>query len=341
MDKKDYLKNLELKSILKYENEIESVLIIKNKYFVVKSLNEISIYFINTNKLKFRIPLNKKTEKFQYNYLFKKCIFDYNYKLRIINNEEKPNKYKFLTDKHLIEINFKTNKWKIIKEIKDGIFLLNLDVFTFSYKYNSIHILDQKGKLKKKIKDLAYPLILCGLYELKNKFLIINLQLLFIILDLKNNYEILYSKKKDIYENSFKNPRILDEQTIIFSAYLNCYVTDAEKFTFFDLNNFSERKVYSISYNLDGDYDYESGDKLFIIHKFDNNTFLQFQTSENYFGKKWSIVELKVDKKFERFIFVKKFDDRGILGDNVYFLPDNLIITWDFIGKTIKFVHYE
>ena len=38
MDKKDYLKNLELKSILIYGNEIESVLIIKNKYFVVKSL---------------------------------------------------------------------------------------------------------------------------------------------------------------------------------------------------------------------------------------------------------------------------------------------------------------
>ena len=186
---------------------------------------------------------------------------------------------------------------------------------------------------------MTYPLTLCGLYELKNKFLIINLLDTFIILDLKNNYEIIYSRKKDNYEYSFKIPRILDEQTIIFSAYLNCYVMDAEKFTFFDLNNFSERKVYSISYNEDSDY--ESCDKLFIIHKFDNNTFLQFQTSENYFGKKWSIVELKVDKKIEHFIFVKKFDDRGILGDNVYFLPDKLIITWDFIGKTIKFVHYE
>jgi len=338
MDKKDYLKNLELKSILKYEYEIESVLIIKNKYLVVKSLNEISIYLINTNKLKFRIPLNKEIEKY-ISYIFKTPIFDYNYKLRIINNEEKSNKYKFLTDKHLIEINFKTNKWKIIKEIKDGIFLLNLNVLTFWN--NSIYILDQKRKLKKKIKDLKLSLHLCGLYEFKNKFLIINLQYLFIILDLKNNYEILYSKKKDNYEYSYKIASILDEQTIIFSAYLNYYVTDAEKFTFFDLNNFSERKVYSISYNLNGDDDYESGNKLFIIHKFDNNTFLQFQTSENYFGKKWSIVELKVDKKFERFIFVKKFDDRGILGNNVYFLPDKLIITWDFMGKTIKFVHYE
>ncbi len=105
MEKKDYLRNLELKSILKLGNKIEKVLIIKKKYFVVKSKNEITIYSINTNKLKFRLPLNKKKEKFKY--LLKYYIFDYDYKLRIINNEDKSNMYKLLTDQHLVEINLK------------------------------------------------------------------------------------------------------------------------------------------------------------------------------------------------------------------------------------------
>ena len=156
--------------------------------------------------------------------------------------------------------------------------------------------MDQKGKLKKKIKDLQYPFFLCGLYEIKNKFLIINLQLLFIILDLKNNYEILYSRKKNPYEYSYKSPRVLDEQTIIYSAYRNLYIDDALYFNFLDLNNFTERFVRSIPYDED---DYESHNRLFIIHKFDNNIFLQFETSEfyRYSKKKWSIVELKVKKK--------------------------------------------
>jgi len=57
---KDYLKKLELKSILKVKEKIEKIIIIKNKYLLVKSLNEISVYLINNNKLKFKILLIKK-----------------------------------------------------------------------------------------------------------------------------------------------------------------------------------------------------------------------------------------------------------------------------------------
>ena len=57
---KDYLKKLELKSILKMKNKVEKIAIIKNKYLLVKSFNEIQIYLINTNKLKFKIPLKEK-----------------------------------------------------------------------------------------------------------------------------------------------------------------------------------------------------------------------------------------------------------------------------------------
>jgi len=329
MNKKDYLKTLELKSILQLENRIESILIIKNKYFVVKSLNKISIYLINTNKLKFIIPLNN--EKEEYNFLAQKFIFDLKYKLRIINNEEKSNACKILTDKHFIEINFINNKWKIIKELKNGIFLSNLNVLTI--RNNSILILDQEGKLKKELKNLKTSFSLYGLYEIKNKFLIINFQLLFIILDVENNYEMLYSKENCFYSHGYKHPYILDKQNIIFSVILNCYISDAEQYIFLNLNNFSEKLVWNASY----ENDYDSCKKLFIIHKFDNKKFLQFETTEFYVGKKWAIVELKGD----HFKLIKKINDKELLGDNVYFLEDKLIITWDFMGTTIKFIHYE
>ena len=63
MKKKDYLRNLEIKSILKLENMIEKVLIINDKYFAVKTNNEIAIYLINTIELKFRIPLKHLDEE--------------------------------------------------------------------------------------------------------------------------------------------------------------------------------------------------------------------------------------------------------------------------------------
>ena len=129
---KDYLKKLELKSILKMKNIIEKIAIIKNKYLLVKSFNEIAVYLVNSNKLKFSTSLNeeikeikeiKEIQNKKFNYL-NEFIFDYNYKLRIINKEEKSDTYKLLTDKNLIEINLKKNEWKIIGKLKEGICLI-------------------------------------------------------------------------------------------------------------------------------------------------------------------------------------------------------------------------
>ena len=61
--KKDYLKKLELKSNLKVKDKIEKIIIIQNKYLLVKSFNEISIYLINSNKLKFNISLNEEIKE--------------------------------------------------------------------------------------------------------------------------------------------------------------------------------------------------------------------------------------------------------------------------------------
>ena len=138
----DYLNKLELKSILKVKDKIEKIIIIQNKYLLVKSFNEISAYLVNSNKLKLKISLNEEIKKNNDDY--SRFIFDYNYKLRIINYEENMNFYKLLTTKHLIEVNFDKNEWKIINKIKEGIYLFNLDAL-FGDK-----ILDQIGKLKNK-----------------------------------------------------------------------------------------------------------------------------------------------------------------------------------------------
>ena len=124
MEEKNYFSKLELKNVLEIKNEIEKILILKNKYFIVKSLNEIEIYSIDTNKLKFKIPLDEDISLYkEHYYIYNDFIFDYNYKLRLINNEENINIYKLLTDKYLIEINLNNNKWKIINKLEKGIYI--------------------------------------------------------------------------------------------------------------------------------------------------------------------------------------------------------------------------
>ena len=328
MEEKNYFSKLELKSVLEIKKEIDKILILKNKYFIVKSSNEIEIYSIDTNKLKFKIPLDEDISLYkEHYYKYNDFIFDYNYKLRLINNEENINIYKLLTDKYLIEINLNNNKWKIINKLEKGIYIYNLDVLV-QKNHKVAYILDQQGKLKKQIEGFD---ILYGLYEIKDKYLIINDNRKFRIFDI-NNYQLLFSKENCIYPWGYKHPYILDDRTIIFSSLLNIYINKSEKYIFVDLNNFSKKYVENIPYNED---DYDTANKLFIIHKFEENIYLQYEISG--IKKRWSIVK----KKNNKFTFIKKFDDKNMLGDNLYFLSKDLLIAWNFRGKTIKFVHYQ
>ena len=320
---KDYLKKLELKSILKMKNIIEKIAIIKNKYLLVKSFNEIAIYLINTNKLKFKIPL--KEEKIINEPIYRRFkIFNYNFKLRIINYEKKTNSYRLITDKYLIEVDFDKNKWKIINKLKKGVYLFNLDVL------NDFKILDPKGKLKKKLEYNNFDI-----YEIKGKYLIINSETEFLILDIKNNYKKLYSKKQNShYDWMDKHLFILNDQTIIFSATINSYVDKSENFIFLDLKNLKERSVYCY---FDIDH-YDSCNKVFITHQFENNIYLQLEKAGE--GNIWTIV--KEDKtRFLHFICIKSLDDKKLLGDYLHFLSNNLIISWNCFGNNISFIHYE
>ena len=315
---KDYLKKLELKSILKMKNKIEKIAIIKNKYLLVKSFNEIAIYLINTNKLKFKIPL--KEEK-----IINEPVRRINdLKLRIINYEKNTNSYRLITDKYLIEVDFDKNKWKIINKLKKGVYLFNLDVL------NEFKILDPKGKLKKQLECYLFEI-----YEIKGKYLIINSETEFQILDIKNNYKKLYSKKqKSHYDWASKHPFILNDQTIIFSATINVYVDESENFIFLDLKNLKERSVYSY---FDSDH-YDSCNKVFITHQFENNIYLQLEKAGE--GYIWTIV--KEDKtRFPHFICIKSLNDKKLLGDYLHFLSNNLIISWNCFENNISFIHYE
>ena len=319
---KDYLKNLELKSILKMKNIIEAIAIIQNKYLLVKSFNEIAIYLINANELKFKIPLDEKNTKDE-PFCTRKS-FGYNFKLRVKDYEEKSNSYKLLTDKYLIEVDFEKNKWKIINKLKKGIYLFNLDVL------KEFKIFDPKGKLKKEIKYYHFEI-----YEIKGKYLIINSETEFVILDIKNNYKKLYSKKqKSPYDWADKHPFILNDHTIIFSATLNIYVEKADHFIFLDLKNLKESSIYSY---YDDDH-YDSCNEVLIAHQFENNIYLQVEKADK--GKIWTIV--KEDKtRFPHFICIKSLDDKKLLGDYLHFLSNNLIISWNFLENDIKFIHYE
>jgi len=332
MKKNDYFSKLELRSILNIKNDIENILIIKNKYFLVKTLNEISVYLVDTNNLKFKIPLNEDKERHYNKVYYHQFIFDFNYKLRLINNEENINTYKLLTDKYLIEINLNKNLWKIINKLEKGIYISNLDILINDH--GGTYILDQKKKLKKRIENIGY---VYGIYEIKNKYLIINDKIMFRIFDI-NNYELLYSKKNYYYPWGYKHPYILNDQTIVFSSLLNPYINNTEKYIFVNLNDFSERLVKNIPYH---DYEYDSCNQLFIIHKFNKNIYLQYEyvneNVEERFKKRWSIVEENNNK----LSFIKKFDTKNLFGDNLYFLSDHLILSWNFMGNIIKFVYYD
>ena len=127
---------------------------------------------------------------------------------------------------------------------------------------------------------------------------------------------------------------ILNDQTIIFSATLNAYVDNSENFIFLDLKNLKERSVYSC---FDSDH-YDSCNKVFITHQFENNIYLQLEKAGK--GNIWTIV--KEDKtRFPHFICIKSLDDKKLLGEYLHFLSNNLIISWNCFGNNISFIHYE
>ena len=74
--------------------------------------------------------------------------------------------------------------------------------------------------------------------------------------------------------------------------------------------------------------------------------YLLFISLKIIFIYKWK-KEMKIKnglllKKMEiAFSCIKSLDDKKLLGNNLNFLLNNLIISWDFERKIIKFIKYE
>jgi len=112
-----------IKSLGQIENEdiIQSVLLLdekyvseKEKFLIVKSANQISIYYLESKKLKFKIQLDSKNKNNENNdyYIDKLEIADNKY-----YKELPQNSFLLITKKYKIEIDLQQNKGKIIDSI--------------------------------------------------------------------------------------------------------------------------------------------------------------------------------------------------------------------------------
>ena len=360
-----------IKTIGQIENEeiIQSVLLWdekyvsgKEKFLIVKSINQICIYYLDSKKLKFKIQLDSENNE----YYDEPDDHDYFIdKLEIVDNkyykELPPNSFLLITKKYKIEIDLQQNKGNIIDSvsnyfdnyksknlsieissdvINNGEFISNLDVFSHENdleKYGHflyIYFFNKNFYLEKKFNKVGPT---DKTFEINGKYFIHYFYArgnsTSSVYDIKNSYQEI-CKKKYFHEGHLTT--IDNCKFLIFpppSDFDYGYEYNRPcKYTFFNLENFSERLI-EIS---DEVYDY--GDEPMIIHKFKGEKYLRCQSPGfDISGKtKWTIIEEKEGKFFPK----EKADDDNILGDNTLFLKNNVIISWNFKENIIKFLSY-
>jgi len=83
---------------------------------------------------------------------------------------------------------------------------------------------------------------------------------------------------------------------------------------------------------------YHDNNEPTIIHKFKGEKYLRcYMSFHRIDGKsKWTIIEEKEGKFFQK----EEANDDKILGDNHLFFKNNIIISWNFNEKIIKFLCY-
>ena len=359
-----------IKTIGQIENEeiIDSVLLLdekyvsgKEKFLVVKSVNQICIYYLNSKKLKFKIHLDSKNNEYYDDHPYSNKD-----KLEIVDNKyykELPtNSFLLITKKYKIEIYLQQNKGKIIDSISNyfdnfksrnlsikvsnniiefGEFISNLDIFSQgkdleNLKENKdkyfIYFFNKNFYLEKKFEKKGGSIT----FEINGKFFIHYIYMRGLstssVYDINNSYQKIYEK---IYFHQGNLTTIDNCKYLIFpppSDFNFGYEFNRPcKYTFFNLENFSERLI-EIS-----DEVYNSWDEPIIIHKFKCKKYLRCQSP--CFGikkSKWTIIEEKEGKFFQK----EKADDDKILGDNTLFLKNNVIISWNFTEKIITFLSY-
>ena len=139
---------------------------------------------------------------------------------------------------------------------------------------------------------------------------------------MRKNYKKVLEKSY-LHQNIYGFP---DKDTIVLPPnpydYGHVNVT-YDKFIFINLNTFEETYVPVVD-----KYDFWEAPKL--IHKFNGGKYLHYQEHN------WKIVKITG----EEFEIVEELKDEKILGENVYFLDNNEIITFNFGESKIRFLKY-
>ena len=358
-----------IKSIgqIKNEENIQSVLLLdekyvsaKDKFLIVKSERQVCVYFLESKKLKFKVSLDSENFDDSYSSDFYDDRYDIIDKLEIVDNKyykELPqNSFLLITKKYKIEIDLDNNKGRIIDTIynyfknlktnysyakipyniiKSGEFISNLDVFcqgndleyTRDTEEYFIFFLNKNFHLEKKIEKSAIG----RTFEINGKYFIHYFYWrggsTTSVYDINNNYQQVYEKRYYHQGNlSFVDNYLIlpPSQDAYFEEYCN--------YTFVNLQNFSDRLI-EISH-------YYYGDEPMIVHKFNGEKYLQCKSpgfwNELIKNDLWTIIEEKEGK----FIQKEKANDDNILGDNLLFFKNNVIISWNFNGNIITFLIY-
>ena len=322
------------------KSKIDNLIVLDKKYIFVRSNNgsteEINIYSIETKSLILKIPLKGKEENERWLFI--------NKGLEIYMKDEKEinlKKILLISDIYLIEINLVNYYYKFVKILSKGQFLSNLDIIEIDDKvftsipyapfktFNSqdkgiVNVYDYEGNLKVKMNLIFVPR---KKYEINGKFLITysyNRGLsTTTIIDMRNNY-------KKVLEKSYLHFDIYgfpDKDTIILPPNPSTELGDEKihgKFIVFDLNTFEVKYLSLYVF----EYDHFYAPKL--THKLNDEKYLFYK------AKKWKIVKYN-GESFEN---IEELNDENILGENIYFLNQNRIITYNFGESQIKFLKY-
>ena len=337
--------NQKIKNVITYENKEN-----KTNIIIVKSISEISIYDLKTRKFLFKIILKVlKSEDEEYIGSKDKLevvnkIYYYKYKY----NFEKSD-ILIITNEYMILINLDKNEGKILENIEEKYekflkkeikkeqkihrmeYLSNLDVFIQTFtreknnfiKNNNIYFF-RNNKLHQKYEDNFCEDLIEKTCEINGKFLITYFYArgdsTTSIYDMNNKYKKVYEKRYLHHDNYFF---IKDKYIILpYDTYFD-YLPEIPEFTKVNLQTFESNEINFKVFGI-------------IKHRFSKKKYLI------YFYSGWSIVEEDEKNNFS----IKEeigYDNNGnniFYGEELLFLSNNLIISWNIGENNINFLTY-
>ena len=347
-----------IKKIGKIETneKIENIILVDDKYTTLKEkliivLSHpddnthiiISIYYLESKKLKFKFQIDHP--KIDLEEINESFIFPD--KLEIINHKyykDLPvNTILLITKRCKILINLEKNKGKLIDSLynskDDNIikfeYISNLDIFGLDCELSgTVYFLNQDLNIKIKHRKLIHFYLSIKTCDVNDKFFILYFYCrncsTTTVYDIKNNYNIIYQRSYCHCHFS-----IIDNKLLILppSEGFDGLSPGFDGFAFFNLENLSER--------IFEDHTGFKGNEPIIIKKFKGEFYLMC-TADHFDGSNlrkkndWRIVKEIEGKLIKK----EKLINNGILNDNLIFLNNNFILSWNYKGNIINILSY-